>query len=129
MSSFLNLLLEAYVSILQGFMVENCIINPFLIKFFLFFFSFYLKTAQYVLLKTFYFYYLIIKIFGLILAGMYIFLIFPFHLLANLFLFFLLFASSSSSFYLLNFPVLFSNFLFVFLIEMLSEKYLLNPSL
>jgi len=121
--------LEAYVSIHQGFMVGNCIINPFLLRFFRFFSSFYLEIVPYVLLNSFYFYCLITMRLGLVLAEMYIFIIFPFHLLANLFIFFLMSASSNSSFYLLNLIGLFLNFLFVFLIEKWFQKCFLNPSL
>ena len=129
MSLFFSLLLEVFVSIHQGFMAGNCIINPFLIIFFQFSSSFCLGTAHYVLLKIFCFYCLITMKLGLVLVEMYIFIIFPFHLLVNQFLFFLISVSSNSSFYLLNLIVLFSNSLFVFLIEMQFQKYSLSLSL
>ena len=118
MSLFFSLLLEVFVSIHQGFMAGNCIINPFLIIFFLFSSSFCLGTAHYVLLKIFCFYCLITMKLGLVLVEMYIFIIFPFHLLANLIQFCLISAFSNSSFYLLNLIMLFFNFLFVILIKM-----------
>ena len=129
MSQFSSLTLEVYASIHPGFMAGNCIINPFLIIFYQFFSSFCLGKAQNVLLKTFCFYCLIILRLSLILAGKYIFLYVPFHLLANLIQFCLISAFSNSSFYLLNLIMLFLNFLFVILIKMQFRKILPNPNL